>query len=110
MSATISNLALDPDLDSYYLQDTLVRQMPRLLGQIGDIRGLIDTSSVQSLSSGDQTRLFASVAMARSTAEEIARDLTSAYRGDRDGTLRRKIEAPDGSDAVQRDLLPRRAR
>ena len=24
-----SNLALDPDLDSYYLQDTLVRQMPR---------------------------------------------------------------------------------
>jgi two-component system sensor histidine kinase/response regulator len=89
-----SNLALDPDLDSYYLQDTLVRQMPRLLGQIGDIRGLIDTSSVQSLSSGDQTRLFAFVAMARSTAEEIARDLTSAYGGDRDGRLRRKIEAP----------------
>src|SRR4029077_9959469 len=58
------------------------------------IRGLIDTSSVQSLSSGDRTRLFAFVAMARSTAEEIARDLTSAYRGHRDGTLRRKIEAP----------------
>ena len=32
-----SNLALDPDLDSYYLQDTVVRQMPRLLGQIGEI-------------------------------------------------------------------------
>src|SRR6185312_587781 len=41
-----------------------------------------------------KTRLFASVAMARSTAEEIARNLTSAYRGDSDGTLRRKIEAP----------------
>ena len=89
-----SNLALDPDLDSYYLQDTLVRQMPRLLGQIGVIRGLIGTSSVQSLSSGDKTRLFASVAMTRSTAEEIARNLTSAYRGDSDGTLRQKIEAP----------------
>ena len=89
-----SNLALDPDLDSYYLQDTLVRQMPRLLGQIGDIRGLTGTSSVQSLSSGDKTRLFASVAMARSTAEEIARNLTSAYRGDSDGTLRQRIEAP----------------
>ena len=25
-----SNLALDPDLDSYYLQDTVVRQIPRL--------------------------------------------------------------------------------
>ena len=89
-----SNLALDPDLDSYYLQDTLVRQMPRLLGEIGDVSGLIGASSVPSLSSGDKTRLFASVAMARSTAEEIARNLTSAYRGDSDGTLRRKIEAP----------------
>ena len=89
-----SNLALDPDLDSYYLQDTLVRQMPRLLGQIGDIRGLTGTSSVQSLSSADKTRLFASVAMTRSTAEEIARNLTSAYRGDSDGTLRQRIEAP----------------
>src|SRR4026207_1647303 len=94
-----SNLALDPDLDSYYLQDTLVRQMPRLLGQIGDIRGLTGTSSVQSLSSGDKTRLFASVAMARSTAEEIARNLTSAYRGDSDGKLRQRIEARMGGGA-----------
>ena len=89
-----SNLALDPDLDSYYLQDTLVRQMPRLLGQIGVIRELIGESPVQSLSSGDKTRLFASIAMTRSMAEEIARNLTSAYRGDFDGKLRQKIEAP----------------
>ena len=32
--------------------------------------------------------------MTRSTAEEIARNLTSAYRGDSDGTLRQRIEAP----------------
>ena len=89
-----SNLALDPDLDSYYLQDTMVRQMPRLLGQIGDIRNLVGASAVPSLPPDDKTRLFALVAMARSTAEEIARNLTSAYRGDPDGTLRRKIEAP----------------
>ena len=89
-----SNLALDPDLDSYYLQDTLVRQMPRLLAQLGVIHGLIGADSVQSLSSGGKTRLFASVAMTRSTAEEIARNLTSAYRGDADGTLRQRIEAP----------------
>ena len=42
-----SNLALDPDLDSYYLQDTLVRQMPRLLGEIGDISELIGARSVR---------------------------------------------------------------
>jgi two-component system sensor histidine kinase/response regulator len=68
--------------------------MPRLLAQLGVIHGLIGADSVQSLSSGDKTRLFASVAMTRSTAEEIARNLTSAYRGDADGTLRQRIEAP----------------
>src|SRR5262245_24477388 len=42
-----SNLAVDHNLDSYYLQHTLLRHMPRLLGQIGDIRGLTDASSMQ---------------------------------------------------------------
>ena len=103
-----SNLALDPDLDSYYLQDTLVRQMPRLLGQIGDIRGLTGTSSVQSLSSGDKTRLFASVAMAtvhgRGNRKEFDLGLPRRFRRNAAAEDR----GADGSDAVQRDLLPRR--
>jgi PAS domain S-box-containing protein len=87
-----SNLALDPDLDSYYLQDTVVRQMPRLLGQIGEAQTLPGASSDAPLSNEDKARLIALDAMTRSTAEEIERDLTSAYRGNADGQLRQKIE------------------
>ena len=43
-----SNLALDPDLDSYYLQDTVVRQIPRLLGEIGDTQTLLGAACLNS--------------------------------------------------------------
>src|SRR5262245_35579828 len=88
-----SNLALDPDLDSYYLQDTVVRQIPRLLGQIGQTQTLSHAPSDASLSSEDKARFLALDAMTRSTMEEIERNLVSAYRGNADGQLRQKIEA-----------------
>jgi len=87
-----SNLALDPDLDSYYLQDTVVRQMPRLLGQIGEAHTLLGAPSDTSLSSDGKARLLAVDAMTRATTEEIERNLTSAYRGNADGQLQQKIE------------------
>lgn len=54
-----SNLALDPDLDSYYIQDTVVRQMPRLLGQIGETQASLGASSDVSFSSDERARLLA---------------------------------------------------
>ncbi len=87
-----SNLALDPDLDTYYLQDTVVRQMPRLLGQIGETQTSLGAPSDAALLSDDKARLLALDAMTRSTTEEIERNLTSAYRGNADGQLRQKIE------------------
>jgi PAS domain S-box-containing protein len=87
-----SNLALDPDLDTYYLQDTVVRQMPRLLGQIGETQTLLRSPSDPSLASNDKARLLALEAMTRSTTEEIERNLASAYRGNTDGNLRQTIE------------------
>ena len=89
-----SNLALDPDLDSYYLQDTVVRQMPRLLGQIGETQTSLGAPSDAALSSDDKARLLALDAITRSTTEEIERNLAAAYRGNADGQLRQKIEAP----------------
>src|SRR5262249_48733760 len=41
-----SNLTLDPDLDSYYLQDIVVTKLPTWLGQLAELRAL----SKQSLS------------------------------------------------------------
>jgi PAS domain S-box-containing protein len=86
-----SNLALDPDLDTYYLQDTVVRQIPRLLGQIGETQVFLQASSEDS-SSDVKARLLALDAMTRSTIEEIERNLASAYRGNADGQLRQTIE------------------
>jgi PAS domain S-box-containing protein len=86
-----SNLALDPDLDSYYLQDTVVRQMPRLLGQIGEAQATVGAQA--EIPSDDKARLLSLGAMTRSTADEIDRNLTSAYRGNADGQLRQTIES-----------------
>jgi PAS domain S-box-containing protein len=85
-----SNLALDPDLDSYYLQDTVVRQIPRLLGQIGDAQILVGAHA--QIPSDDKARLLALDAITLSTTEEIERNLASAYRGNADGQLRQKLE------------------
>ena len=84
------NLALDPDLDSYYLQDTVVRQIPRLLGEIGDTQTLLGAHA--SIPADSKARVRALDAITRSTTEEIERDLTSAYRGNANGQLRQKIE------------------
>jgi methyl-accepting chemotaxis protein len=35
-----SNLILDPDLDSYYLMDAVITQIPRLTEELGRLRGL----------------------------------------------------------------------
>ena len=37
------NLALDPDLDSYYLQDIVVTKMTTLLSQLGQLQSLLHT-------------------------------------------------------------------
>jgi two-component system sensor histidine kinase/response regulator len=88
-----SNLALDPDLDSYYLQDSVVRQMPRLLGQIGETRAFSLAGPTDASPSGDEkARLLVLDAMTRSTTEDIERDLTSAYRGNADGQLQQEVE------------------
>ena len=85
------NLALDPDLDSYYLQDTVVRQMPRLLGQIGGTQAEVGAHAL--VPSDEKARLLALDAITKSTADEIERNLTSAYRGNADGQLRQAIES-----------------
>ncbi|MEZ5828934.1 MAG: hypothetical protein R3D30_08030 [Hyphomicrobiales bacterium] len=80
-----SNLALDPDLDTYYLQDTLVRQIPGLLARLGELRSAATARS-------DNAGLVALTAMARATTEEIAKNSASAYRGNPSGGLRRSTE------------------
>src|SRR5262249_15005477 len=40
-----SNLALDPDLDSYYVQNIVVKGVPTLLSEFGELDSLMRTAS-----------------------------------------------------------------
>ena len=40
-----SNLALDPDLDSYYVQEIVVSKLPTLLSQIGELQSQLEMPS-----------------------------------------------------------------
>jgi len=95
-----SNLALDPDLDSYYLQDIVVTKVPTLLGQLGELeQSLLRASLHLDTPSNLAEHPLLAVSpllldgMIRSTLEEIKRDLAAAYRGDSDGRLRKTIDA-----------------
>jgi PAS domain S-box-containing protein len=88
-----SNLALDPELDTYHLQDIAVRQMPALLGQVGNAQNLIRMPSQDVLNPDDDTSVFALTTMGRSTIGEIGRDLSLAYRGNADGKLRTAVQS-----------------
>jgi signal transduction histidine kinase len=82
-----SNLALDPDLDSYYLQNIAVKRVPVLLSQMGELQSL----AIGAPSADDQVRPLLLDGMIRSSVEGIERDAAAAYRRDSDGHLKRAI-------------------
>ena len=89
-----SNLALDPDLDSYYIQNIVVKRVPALLSQMGELQSLLTRSP-----SGDdsQVRPFLLDGMIRSSIEDIDRDAEAASRRDADGQLKRTVAPPISS-------------
>ena len=91
-----SNLALDPDLDSYYIQNIVVKRVPALLSQMGELQLLLTHSP-----SGDdsQVRPFFLDGMIRSSIEDINRDAEAASRRNADGQLKRTV-APTISSMV----------
>jgi signal transduction histidine kinase len=96
-----SNLALDPDLDSYYLQDIVATKMPTLLGQLGELEWSLLRASLHLDAPSSYlverplitVRPLLLIGMIRSTLEEIKRDLAAAYRGDSGVRLRQTIDA-----------------
>ena len=89
-----SNLALDPDLDTYYLQNIVVRKLPTFVARLAELQEFFATS----VTAGEATavrdvRLSALVGLAQSTANEVKENLEAAYRGNADGRLRHAIDA-----------------
>jgi signal transduction histidine kinase len=88
-----SNLTLDPDLDTYYLQNIAVIQLPTLLGQLGEGQSFFGNGKAPGAASGERrVRFFVLDGLLRSTTDEIKRNLIAAYRGNTDGSLRRAAD------------------
>ena len=89
-----SNLALDPDLDTYYVQNIVVRKLPTFLGRISELQELFETSVEAGASSPARVaRLPILASLLRSIAGEVRADVEAAYRGNADGGLRRAVDA-----------------
>jgi signal transduction histidine kinase len=88
-----SNLTLDPDLDTYYLQDIVVGKLPTLLGQFSEARRTFGEAMAADAPVADhRVRIFVLDELFRSTMGGIETDLSAAYRGNRDGRLREAVE------------------
>ena len=89
-----SNLTLDPDLNTYYLQSIVVDRLPGLVSQLGEMQTLLRTAKATgSLSNEHMARLVFLDSSIRSTADRVKSDLAAADRGDVDGSLRRNVDA-----------------
>ena len=87
------NLALDPDLDTYYVQHTIVRTLPTLLGQLAEVQEHLQTSRADgSISPLEAARLPVLASLVGATAAEVKDNLAAAYRGNADGRLQRAVD------------------
>jgi HAMP domain-containing protein len=89
-----SNLTLDPDLDTYYLQDIVVGKLPTLLGQLGEAQILFWEAAGAGAPLDDHNiRIVILDGLLRSNLEAVEANLAAAYRGNADGRLRRAVDA-----------------
>lgn len=87
-----SNLALDPDLDTYYVQGIVVRRLPTLLGRLSELQDFFEASvAAGSPFAMRQARLTMLVGLLRSTVSEVKEDIAAAYRGNPEGSLKRAV-------------------
>ena len=88
------NLALDPDLDSYYLQNIVVTRLPMFLGQLGEMRALLHRAAATGAEANERkVRVLVLDGLLRSTIDGMKHDLGAAHRGNSDGTLAQSVDA-----------------
>ena len=93
-----SNLTLDPDLDSYYMQDIVVAKIPILLSQIGELQSQqVMSSWAQSKPETLAVRALVLDGMIRSTLDDIERDLQASFRGGSGSSLRQALDRDVGA-------------
>jgi signal transduction histidine kinase len=89
-----SNLTLDPDLDSYYIQSIVVGKIPALLSEIGELQSQLEMpAAAQSAPEILAVRALVLDGTIRSSLEGIERDLRASYRGNSGAHLRQVLDA-----------------
>ena len=90
-----SYLSLDPDLDSYYVQNIIVNRMPLFLGQLGEVQTFVgEPASATTPESRPEAHFLILDGLLRSTMRGIDADLTAAYRGNSGGALKQTLNGP----------------
>src|SRR5215472_13457636 len=89
-----SNLTLDTELDTYYMQNILVDKLPRFLDKIGELQFAMRKDPRMAISSNEgKAKVLLLDGLVDSTTSEIKSDLTAAYRGNADGSLKRAVDS-----------------
>ncbi|NJN16237.1 MAG: HAMP domain-containing protein [Oscillochloris sp.] len=89
-----SNLILDPDLNSYYVMDTVVLRLPEAQARIAQAMLLNeDLVPRAELLTDRRTELIMTLSLLRSNAASLNRNLATAFAND-DGDLRGELLAP----------------
>lgn len=91
----ISNLILDPDLDSFYEMDMIVVKIPDILDRVTDLAlksraanadGTVDTD--------ERLSLLVTHAGLKTVMDGMKASLDSAYSGNKDGTVKSALQGP----------------
>jgi signal transduction histidine kinase len=88
-----SNLTLDPDLETYYLQNIIADLLPKFLGRLGEMQ-IATSEAPGGATSLDEpkVRLLVTDGLISSTIGEIKDDLLAAYRGKADESLQQAVD------------------
>ncbi len=79
--ADLSNLILDPDLDTYYLKDSTITQIPEAVEILSRLRGLgAGIATARKIGQGEQAQLVILLGQARRSMKTFERNLSTAYR------------------------------
>jgi len=88
-----SNLTLDPDLDSYYVMDTVTVKLPELVDRIGVLHSLVRQSiNANDLNDDEKANVIVQLALFNNAASGATGSLESAFKGNADGTTRANLE------------------
>lgn len=81
-AADDSNLTLDPDIDTYYLQTIVTTKLPVWLSQLAQMRALFDASASSGASTEEQKVRFQVLeGVMQSMLDDTANELEAAFRG-----------------------------